>query len=163
MTRKDKSWLGYHAGQPGCSSKPPVQNQTQTCNNPLLLRCEQGANSTEWRQFKDVSCESAYRQLWELFLKREEAVATSPGGTGTMCCRSHFLLCVPYVASFSLFSSPPWERNLILTLTSVMLGSRREVGSILQPPVNLGAGALLRQACPESSRWVWREAWFPTD
>ena len=45
----------------------------------MFLRCEQGANTAQnGTGFKNVSCESAYGQLWELFLKWEEAVITSP-------------------------------------------------------------------------------------
>lgn len=51
----------------------------QRCRDPWLLRCEQGANTAQnGSGSKNVSCESAYRQLWELFLKWEEAVVTSP-------------------------------------------------------------------------------------
>ena len=45
----------------------------------MFQRCEQGANTAQnGTGFKNVSCESAYGQLWELFLKWEEAVITSP-------------------------------------------------------------------------------------
>lgn len=45
----------------------------------------------------------------ELFLKWEEAVTTSPGGTGTMCYRSHFLLRM-FVVSLPPASPPHPER-----------------------------------------------------
>lgn len=82
MTQRiNTSTNALDAGQPGYSARQPIGNQTQIqrCGDPLLLRCEQGANTAQnGTGFKNVSCESAYGQLWELFLKWEEAVATSP-------------------------------------------------------------------------------------
>lgn len=70
-----------HVGQPEYSAGQPIgsQAQIQRYREPLSLRCEQGANTAQnGTGFKNVSCESAYRQLWELFLKWEEAVITFP-------------------------------------------------------------------------------------
>lgn len=78
----------------------------------------------------------------------------SPGGTGTVCCRSLFLLRI-FLPPFPQLLLPILRGELDPPLTSVVLGWRREVGSILQMPMELGEGTLLRH--PGG-----RETWFPT-
>lgn len=82
-TQKDKPGSNtLYQGQPGCSVDRPVaiKLRHKDIEDPLFPGCKQGANSTEPEQhgFKNVSCESASRQLWEPFLRWEEAVIASP-------------------------------------------------------------------------------------
>lgn len=110
----------------------------------------------EWRQFKDVSLASAHRQL------REGAVPEMGGGCHHLSWwhRHHVLQKSFSFAYIRCFPSPqlllPILRGeLDPPLTSVILGWGREVRSILQMPVELGDGTLLRH--PGG-----RETWFPT-
>lgn len=66
-----------------------------------------------------VSCESAYGQLWELFLKWEEAVITSPSVAPCatemiFVLEVHFDFCLPSLISLL----PTLETNLMLTVPS---------------------------------------------
>ena len=92
------------------AARQPIgrQSQIQRWRDPPLLRCERGANTAQnGTGFKNVSREPAYRQRWELFPKREEAVITSPS-VAPCATEIIFVLEVRFdMLSLFLHSPPP--------------------------------------------------------
>lgn len=145
------------AGQPRCSATQPVGNQTQIqrCRDPLFLRGEQGANTAQnGTGFKNVSCESAYGPLWELFLKWEEAVITSPS-VAPCATEIIFILEVPFdmLSPFPRFSPPHSGRQTWGSLTSVVAVRGRKWGEVLHTPGKQGCPPITQAGTLSDSSW----------
>lgn len=126
----------------------------------MFLRCKQGANATQnGIGFKNVSCESAYRQRWELFLKWVAAVITSPS---VAPCATEiffffffffiFILAVhsDMLSPFPHFPPPHSGRQAWSSLTSVICCQEKEgrLGGAYKPLWSTPVLASPRRACP---------------
>ena len=135
----------------------------QRWRDPLFLRCEQGANTAQnGTGFKNVSCESAYRQLWELFLKWEEAVITSPS-VAPCATVMIFVLEVHFdmLSPFPHFPPPHSGKQTWCSLTSAFAVWGRKWGEFYNPLWSKAAPAITQAGLlSAASWWMWREDWF---